>query len=254
MKIVERRRYILDILQGQGSADINELAGRLGVSSMTVRRDLKELMGNGSITITQGTAVMNDGALREYNMLVKHDINVDEKRRIAHKCFDYVNDGDSIFLDAGTTVKELAHLICQRGKSVNIMTHSLLAANALTGMKDSRMIMCPGEYRAMSMAFMGPLADDFIKRFQIDVLFLSIEGIDLVNGVSVVDIDDGHSKKVLIDQAKRVVLMADSSKFRKSFFYRIAPLSKVDLIVTDTDLDNAVYEEYRQAGHDIIRV
>lgn len=254
MKIVERRRYILDILQDQGSADISELAERLGVSSMTVRRDLKELMGNGSITITQGTAVLNDGALREYNMLVKHDINVEEKRRIARKCFEYVSDGDSIFLDAGTTVKELAQLICQCDKSVNIMTHSLLAANELTGIKGSRMIMCPGEYRAMSMAFMGPLADDFIKRFQIDVLFLSIEGIDLATGISVVDIDDGHSKKVLIEQAKSVVLMTDSSKFQKSFFYKIAPLSMIDLIVTDDGLQDTVFEEYRQAGLNIIRV
>ena len=254
LKIVERRRIILEVLQQKGSADINELSERLHVSSMTVRRDLKELAGTGSISIRQGTAVLNDGALREYNMLVKHDINIEEKRRIAQKCFEYVSDGDSIFLDAGTTVKELAELICRCNESVNILTHSLLAANALRGINNSRLIMCPVEYRDMSMAFLGALADDFIQRFQIDVLFLSTEGVSISDGLSVVDVADGHAKRIMIEHAKKVVLMADSSKFEKTFFYKIAPVSSIDVIVTDTDLDDSQYEEYQLAGVEVVRV
>lgn len=253
MNIIERRRVILDTLQQDGSADITGLAKKLGVSSMTIRRDLKELAGSGSITITQGTAVLNDGALREYNMLVKHDIAVEEKRRIARYCLKYVTDGSSLFLDAGTTTRELATLIARNGKSVNIMTHSLLAANELTGLKGSSMIMCPGEYRDMSMAFMGPLTDDFVRKFQIDVLFLSTEGIDCCGGVSVVDVADGHAKKVLIEQAKLVVLMVDSSKFEKAFFYQVASLGDIDVVVTDTNLSDSLYEEYRSACREIVR-
>lgn len=253
MKIVQRRRYILETLQRQDSADISDLARALDVSTMTIRRDLKALESNGSVTITQGSAVLNDGALQEYNMLFKRDINVSEKRRIAHRCLDYISDGDVVFLDAGTTVKELALLLMRR-KNINIMTHSFLAANVLTKQCESRLVMCPGEFREMSMAFMGPLTDDFVGQFQIDILFLSVEGVSRTSGVSVVDIADGHSKKVLIERARRVVLMADSSKFDKSLFYAIAPLSQIDVIVTDEGLSDELFDEYCQEGCCIERV
>lgn len=252
MKIIERRHAILDTLQKEGSCDLNDLARRFNVSSMTVRRDLKELAGNGSITVSRGLAVMNDGALQEYSMLVKHDIAVEEKKRIARACLGYIQDGDSIFLDAGTTAKELAALLARNNRSVNIMTHSLLAAQELSASHQASMIMCPGEYRAMSMAFMGPLTDDFIKKFQIDTLFLTIEGVDLAEGVSVVDVADGHSKEVLIDQAKQVVLLADSTKFGKSFFYKVAQLDKIDAIITDSGLDSTLREAFVAAGVKVI--
>lgn len=253
MKIVERRKVILGFLQEHESMEINDIAKRLNVSSMTIRRDLKELTENGSVSIKQGVVVLNEGSLREYDMILKHDINVGQKRAIAKQCLDHINEGDSIFLDAGTTVKELAHLLDRR-RNINVLTHSLLAANAIAGARGLRTIMCPGEYREMSMAFMGPLTDDFIKGFQIDTLFLSVEGVSLENGVSVIDVLDGHSKRALIDQAKHVILMADSSKFGKSYFYKIAALSEIDRIVTDGNLDDAIYDEYIQNGIDIERV
>lgn len=252
MKMLERRHAILDILQKEGSADINELAERLGVSSMTIRRDLKELAGGGSISILQGVAMLNDGVLCEYNMLVKHDIAVEEKRSIARRCLGFIQDGDSIFLDAGTTAKEFATLVRRSNKSITVLTHSLLAANELTGSRHASMIMCPGEYRDMSIAFMGPLADDFIRKFQIDTLFLTTEGVDLEGGVSVVDIADGHTKRVLMEQAKRVILMADSLKFGKSFFYKVAPIDEIDVIVTDANLNEDLYHAFQSVCKEIV--
>ena len=87
---------------------------------------------------------------------------------------------------------------------------------------------------------------DFIQHFQIDTLFLSLEGIDLTDGLSVVDVQDGHTKKVLVEKAKRVICMADHSKFNKSFFYKIAPITDVDLVITDDGLDAATQELFRQ--------
>ncbi len=244
---------MLEVLQEEESVEINELAQRLGVSSMTVRRDLKELTENGSVSISQGVVMLNDGALREYDMLLKHDINVEQKRAIALRCLDYISEGDSVFLDAGTTVKELAQLL-GRKRNINVLTHSLLVANAVANIRGVRTIMCPGEYRDMSMAFMGPLTDDFVKRFQIDILFLSVEGVSLEHGVSVIDVLDGHSKRTLIEQAKQVILMADSSKFGSSYFYKIASLPEINRIVTDAYLDDATMSEYVQSGIAIERV
>lgn len=254
MKIVERKQVILNELQEHGRADIVALAEELGVSSMTIRRDLKRLAENGTVTISQGIAVLNEGALQEYNMEFKHQVNLDQKRRIARKAFELINEGESVFLDAGTTIKELAQLM-NRMRNINIMTHSLLAANAIARLPESsRLIMCPGEYREMSLAYMGPLTDDFVQRFQIDLLFLSTEGLSLNQGISVIDVLDGHTKRALINQARRTICLADSSKFGASFFYSIAPLDKIDLVITDTGLDDTLYEEYVQQGINIVRV
>ena len=245
MNAIERKRYILDELQRNGSVVITDLAERIQVSSMTIRRDLNAMAEDGMVTLEHGGAVLNSGSLFECSISFKNEINVSEKQRIAAKCMEYINEGDSVFLDAGTTPNELAALL--RGKrNISVLTHSLLVANTTATMRNIKLIMCPGEFRENSMAFLGPLTDDFIQHFQIDTLFLSLEGIDLNDGLSVVDVQDGHTKKVLVEKAKRVICIADHSKFNKSFFYKIAPVADVDLVVTDTGLDAATQELFRQ--------
>ena len=254
MKIVDRRQAIMRELREKGRADINQLAEELHVSSMTIRRDLKLLAENGTVSISQGEAVLSDGTLQEFNMEFKHKINYEEKRRIAERAADFLREGESVFLDTGTTVKELARYV-SRAKNVNVVTDSLLAANAVTRLHESsRLIMCPGEFREMSMAFIGPLADEFVRNFRFDVLFMSVEGVSLDRGVSVVDVVDGHTKRILIDQSRKVVCLADSSKFETSFFYTVAPLADIDVLITDSRLDDRVFEEYLQAGINVIRV
>lgn len=245
MNAIERKRYILDELQRNGSVVITDLAERIQVSSMTIRRDLNAMAEDGMVTLEHGGAVLNSGLLFECSISFKNEINVSEKQRIAAKCMEYINEGDSVFLDAGTTPNELAALL--RGKrNISVLTHSLLVANTTATMRNIKLIMCPGEFRENSMAFLGPLTDDFIQHFQIDTLFLALEGIDLTDGLSVVDVQDGHTKKVLVEKAKRVICMADHSKFNKSFFYKIAPITDVDLVITDDGLDAATQELFRQ--------
>ena len=245
MNAIERKRYILDELQRNGSVVITDLAERIQVSSMTIRRDLNAMAEDGMVTLEHGGAVLNSGSLFECSISFKNEINVSEKQRIAAKCMEYINEGDSVFLDAGTTPNELAALL--RGKrNISVLTHSLLVANTTATMRNIKLIMCPGEFRENSMAFLGPLTDDFIQHFQIDTLFLSLEGIDLTDGLSVVDVQDGHTKKVLVEKAKRVICMAAHSKFNKSFFYKIAPITDVDLVITDDGLDAATQELFRQ--------
>ena len=223
MNAIERKRYILDELQRNGSVVITDLAERIQVSSMTIRRDLNAMAEDGMVTLEHGGAVLNSGSLFECSISFKNEINVSEKQRIAAKCMEYINEGDSVFLDAGTTPNELAALL--RGKrNISVLTHSLLVANTTATMRNIKLIMCPGEFRENSMAFLGHLTD----------------------GLSVVDVQDGHTKKVLVEKAKRVICMADHSKFNKSFFYKIAPITDVDLVITDDGLDAATQELFRQ--------
>lgn len=242
---IDRKQKILSYLQENGSIIIEDLVSVLGVSSMTIRRDLRKLSAQGLVSLERGGAVLNSGSLFEYNMQLKQKVHIPEKQGIAQKSLDYISEGDSIFLDAGTTVAEVAKLL-QNKKNIVVITHSLLVANHLSASSNIRIIMCPGEYRATSMAYMGPLTDEFVTQFKIDTLFLGVEGVDLKNGLTVPDLLDGITKKALINKAEKVICVADSSKFGQSFLYKISPLSHIDMIITDDDLPKDMMEQYLQ--------
>lgn len=236
MRGIERKLSIIKDIQEQGQADINELAAKYEVSTMTIRRDLSKLSEEGLVTLEYGGAVLNSGAVVEYNMYMKEAEFLEEKQRIAQECASYIKEGDSIFLDAGTTVCEVAKCIANR-KNITVMTHSLLVANILSG-SDLNVIMCPGQFRKKSMAYIGQFTDDFIDMFQIDKLFLGIEGIDLECGLSVPNVEDGITKRHLIKQAKWVACLADHSKFNQMYYYKICDLGEIDLLVTDNGLQS----------------
>lgn len=250
MNAIGRKQYIIQKLQKENYVDTTELAAELAVSAMTIRRDLNALTKSGLVTVQHGGATLNSGSLFEFNMTMKNENRMTEKMRIAQKCLEYVHGGDSIYLDAGTTVSCLAPLLKDR-ENILIMTHSLLAMNQLSD-SDQPVIMCPGEYRRDSQAFMGSLTDEFVSQFQIDTLFLGVEGIDLNGGFSVPHIADGTTKRTLVKKAKRVICMADSSKFDSAYYFSIAPLQDVDLIVTDPGISPEMLEKYTSAGVRVI--
>ena len=228
MNAIGRKQHIIQKLQKENYVDTNELAAELAVSAMTIRRDLNALAKSGLITVQHGGATLNSGSLFEFNMAMKNENQMTEKMRIAKKCLEYVHGGDSVYLDAVTTVSCLAPLL--KGKeNVLIMTHSLLAMDQLSD-TNLHVIMCPGEYRSDSLAFIGSLTDEFISQFQIDTLFLG----------------------TLVKKARQVICMADSSKFDSAYYFSIAPLQDADLIVTDSGISPAVLERYTSAGIRIV--
>lgn len=251
MRGIERKLSIMKDIQENGQAEINELAAKYEVSTMTIRRDLSKLSDEGLVTLEYGGAVLNNGALAEYNIHMKEAEFLEEKRKIAKECASYIKEGDSIFLDAGTTVCEVAKCIADR-KNITVMTHSLLIANMLSG-SDLNLIMCPGQFRKKSMAYMGQLTDDFIDMFQVDKLFLGIEGIDLVQGLSVPNIEDGTTKRHMIDHAKWTACLADHSKFDQICYHKIGDLSKIDLLVTDDGLPDEIRLKYEKKCELIVR-
>ncbi|MFR3729654.1 DeoR/GlpR family DNA-binding transcription regulator [Lacrimispora sp.] len=251
MNAIARKQYIIQKLQLEGYVDTNLLASELSVSSMTIRRDLNALSDDGLISLQHGGAVLNNGSLFEFNMTMKKADHMNEKMTIAKKCMDYIHEGDSIYLDAGTTVSCLA-LLLKETRNIIVMTHSLLVMNQLLDCKNLRVIMCPGEYRFDSQAVMGPLTDNFISQFKIDTLFLGTEGIDLKHGLTVPHIIDGTTKRATIKASKKIICMADNSKLDTSYYFSICPLSDINLIVTDHEADPTKLDTYMKANIPII--
>mgnify|MGYP003310021994 CR=1 FL=1 len=244
MNSTARKQRIMQELQEKGTVSITDMAEAIGVSSMTIRRDLKRLSSEGLITLEYGGAVLNSGSLFEYNMAMKEREFSREKKRIAAKCLEYINEGDSIYIDSGTTPAELAKIIGNK-RNIIVLSHSLLVANILSKMPNVKFIMCPGIFRERSMAYMGQLTDEFVSHFRIDKFFLSVEGVDVSSGVSVPDYTDGETKRNILLTSDRVILMADSSKFGRKMFYNIAPITELDVVVTDTGIDERYVRELR---------
>ena len=251
MGMIDRKVEIAQKVQQQGRVNVAELAEEYGVSTMTIRRDLARLEQEGLVTVEYGGAILKQRSMLESDMNQKQTEFQGEKRRIAKAALAFVQDGDSVFVDAGTTACEVARLLNQR-KGLQIMTNSLLAASILSANNGNRLTMCPGEYRAMSMAFMGQLMDEFLAAFRFDVLFLGVEGIT-PEGIYVPDERDGISKKNLIRRADTVVCVADHSKVGQTFHYRIAGLEQVNHLVTDSGMD-AAYSEQLQKQTNLILV
>ena len=246
MNGLERKQYITRILEETGVVNIAELATELNVSSMTIRRDLARMEQEGIVKTEYGGAVLNNTALFESSILQKQRIYAKEKRAIGKHCADQIKSDETIFLDAGTTPAEIAQCLVYR-KNLVVMTNSLLVANYLAKADGIRLIMCPGIFREHSMAFMGQSTDEFTSNFQIDKLYLGVEGID-EHGVSVPDLTDGGTKRSLISCARRIICVADSSKFGKHWTFNICPLSSIDEIVTDSGIDPSMAERIRATG------
>ncbi len=251
MRGTERKLLIMQYLQENGHIDSTELAEMFQVSTMTIRRDLAKLEEEGLVTLEYGGAILNTGVTFEHNMSMKQIEHLEEKICIAKKCASYIKDGDAIYLDSGTTVAELAKLIANR-KNITVMSHSLLVANALAS-SNVNFIMCPGQYRPKSMAYMGQLTDQFVSAFRLDKLFLAVEGVNEENGVSVQNIPDGVTKSFLLKRSKWICCMADSSKFNHNYYYNICDWNAIDVLVTDYGVDESTVEKYKNKV-ELIRV
>lgn len=253
MNTIKRRKEILNELEREGRVNTTALSEALGVSSMTIRRDLNYLADEGIVTLTHGGAILNSGSLMEQGMFYKEDRLVDEKRRIGEFCFNFVNEGEAIFIDTGTTTKAIAETIVNR-KNIVVVTHSLPVQQILSHSPGIKLIAAPGVFREKTMGFLGKMTCDFVAGLKYDTLFLGIEGIDVEHGVSVPDILDAETKRALVRQAKKVIAVADHTKVGISYFMRIVPLNDIDILVTNREADEKVIESIREQGVEVFLV
>lgn len=231
--MIDRKVKIAQRVQQMGRVNVAELAEEYGVSTMTIRRDLARLEQEGLVTVEYGGAVLRRQLLWEADIQEKQRAFSAEKKRIAKAAASLVKEGDSVFLDAGTTVCEVARLLNHK-TGLHIMTNSLLAANVLAANHENKLIMCPGEYRSVSMAFIGQITDEFVSAFRFDVLFLGVEGI--ADAIYVPDEQDGITKRKFMSQTDQVVCVADHSKIGRRLRYRIGKLEQISHLITDNKI------------------
>lgn len=230
---------------------VDELSQQLNVSLATIRRDLDALENLGEIRRVHGGAVSVDSRLEEPLFDAKTSIAAKEKQRIAQAALKYVQPNDTLFLDGGSTVLELARRMRDR-PNITVVTNSLRAAVELAA-RGPRLIFVGGELRRLSQTMVGPLTRLTLQELHIDKAFMGTIGLSLDEGLTTTDPSEAYTKELVMEHAREVILLADSSKMGKISFTRSGRLERVRVLVTDRMIDRKFARALRRRGVKIIR-
>jgi DeoR/GlpR family transcriptional regulator of sugar metabolism len=229
----ERQARIAELVSVRGRARIGELSTLFGVTEPTVRKDLKVLQERGLLKRTHGGALALQPVV-EREFAGRESANRAGKEAIARACLRLLQDGDSVFLDSGTTVHALADAIVHLGAGLRLstLTSSLGAATTLADVPGIDCVLLGGQVRRVDGAVAGALALENLQRFTFGVAFIGVSGFSEV-GISVGSLAEAALKADVIERARRVVLPLDHTKVGSTDFARIAGLDAVDVVVMD---------------------
>lgn len=246
----ERQKKFLDLLSTKDVVTIVEFIENFNVSIETVRRDLSILEKQGKIQKVYGGAKIKEPNLAELSMK-KRMINKQlQKDSIGKKCSEFIEDGDCIFIDSGSTTYHIAKHIKDK-KNLTIITNSIPVVNELMN-TDFEIIIIGGKIRHTEHSV---VTYDYIFNFsQLNILksFICAAGITIDNGISDFNMQEAVTRKTIIERSKEVFIASDSSKFGKNATINITPLDKVDYIVTDSYLDKNVMNSFKKFKTEII--
>jgi len=247
----ERKRRILERVRSGGSVTVQDLSQAFGVSESTIRRDLRELEQEGLLERTHGGAVAADPTRAEPSYAEKSDQNRAEKMAIARVAAGMVHDGASIILDAGTTTLEVARLLKDR-RDLTVVTNSYPIAAELAEAPGVEVIVTGGSVRGTTLALVGPLAERALEQVNVDITFLGTNGIDLERGLTTPTPAEASVKRRMIAAARKVVVVADSTKAGRVAFATVAPVSKMDMLITDRGMDPRLAGELMARGVQVL--
>jgi DeoR/GlpR family transcriptional regulator of sugar metabolism len=233
-----RRERILLALRREGAIRLGEIAQELGVSVMTVRRDLQSLQREGLVQRVRGGAVLPQAGTDEPGFDAKLQRQSAEKRAIADVARAMIRPGAAVGLSAGTTTWALARELAAMS-GFTVVTNSMNAWNELQhcGRDGPATILTGGESRTPSDALVGPTADLTLRSVFLDVLFLGVHGIDLRAGLTTPNAAEAETNRVFISRARRIVVVADHTKWQTTALCTMAELSAVDTLITDEGLE-----------------
>ena len=248
----QRQQTILEEMERAGSVSVAALSRRLKVSDMTVRRDLEELSARNLLRKVHGGAVPVPKAAAEPHFVQKQKLNRVEKRTIARAALGFINYGDTVAFSAGTTTWQIAEALKRDRGSLTFITNSTNIALTLQENGWEQIVLSGGMFRTPSDALVGPFADCTLRTLNADVLFLGVHGVHPEAGLTTPNAAEAETNGCLIEASQSVVVVADHSKLGVVALAKIAPLSRVDVLVTDEGADAEILREIELAGVRVI--
>lgn len=234
----ERRAQLLAALDA-GEIDVDDLAARFDVSASTVRRDLQRLSEENAVRRTYGGAIRAEHPV-ETTLDQRLAVNGAQKRALAQAAAGLIQDGDTLILDAGSTVAAFGKLLLQR--RLRVITNNLALLPFLAKAPSIELVVLGGALRANSMGTVGPLANEALRRMTADRAIMSADGVVAGRGLCEADLDQVSLKSLMMEQAGEVIVLADASKLGRGEQGAWAPLPPRWTLVTDA----GVSDEQRQ--------
>jgi DeoR family transcriptional regulator, fructose operon transcriptional repressor len=248
----ERQQEILRLARANGRVDVVALAEELDVTTETVRRDLTLLERAGVLRRVHGGAIPVERLGFEPALAARDAVMVAEKERIAKAALAEVPDEGVILLDAGSTTTRLADVL-PTNRDLTVVVNSPPLATRLAAGAHLSVIILGGRVRGRTLAAVDDWGWHPLRQMCIDVAFVATNGFSFEHGLTTPDPAEAAMKREMISAAKRVVLVADHTKFGNDYFACFGALADVDVLVTDSGLDESLAADIAGAGPTVIR-
>lgn len=243
----ERRRSILQQVNREGRVLVKDLAEQFQTSQVTIRKDLEILHSQGLVYRTHGGALpMQTGALLDPSLREKERLHRKEKMRIGEAATRLVKEGQSVLLDSGSTTTMIARAL-REFRSLSVITNAVNIAAELAGTK-VEVILTGGILRENSFSLVGPIAEESLRKLSADMLFLGVDGIDLNFGLTTPNMLEAKVNRVMVEVARKTVVVCDSSKFGRRSLSLIGPMSAVHHVITDSRISKSDIRVLEERG------
>ena len=247
---IERQEQILEYINQAQKANTTELARKFNVSKVTIRRDIEALAASGLIVKTHGGAVAtNTSLIHEIPYSYKAERNQSAKKSIGIAASRYINDGDIIILDSGSTTLEIAKNITQ--KNITVVTDDIKIAMELSGKSNVTVIVCGGTLSDPVYTLTGNVAVDFFSRLNVNKVFLGCDAVDLDFGISNRTYGEVYIKTAMIEAAGEIIMVTDNSKLDRKVFCHLCDISVIDKLIIN-QIDERNRRGFLEKGVEII--
>jgi DeoR/GlpR family transcriptional regulator of sugar metabolism len=243
----ERQERIVDLLEQHGRVSVAALSERFGLSQATIRSDLEALVQEGLIVRTHGGAILADDSGIEISFELRRRLRAAEKKRIGAAAAAMIEDGESIALDASTTALAIANEIRDR-RELTVVTNGIYTALALIDRPGITVFMPGGFLRRDSVSMVGGDGRELIHRYHVQRGFFGAKGIALHEGLTDVNRDEVAIKRDMVQHARQVIAVVDSSKWGRVGFASFAGMDEIDCVITDLDAPPDMVLALEEAG------
>lgn len=252
MTIINRRQEdILKELNQKGYVNVVDLCETHNVSTVTIRKDLNFLENEKLLHRTHGGASKQPIYAFERDVSDKESLQVGQKKEIAEEALKYISNNDHIILGSGSNIHYLSQII-KGFRKLTVLTPSLKVSLELCKEPSIDTIQLGGDIRNNSTSAVGPIAEAILGQFSCNKLFLGADGVDVEFGLSTSNALEAHLNKQMIDVAEKVIVLADSTKMNIRGFGKICNLNKIDVLITDSGIDNTTKAKLEELGINVV--
>ena len=229
-----RYTKILNILHKKKKVTVTELSEAIGVSEVTIRKDLSQLEKNGFLSRAHGYATM----VSSDDVSNRLSFNYDVKRRIAQKALEIIKDGETIMIESGSCCALLAEELVTQRRDITIITNSVFIASFIRHKPGAHVILLGGEYQNEAQVMVGPLIKKCVKDFYVNKFFMGTDGFN-ERGAMAGDLMRAEAVRDMIDNSKEAIILTESEKFQQIGVVPLLPYEKINDIYTDDRIDSS---------------